>query len=347
MYFIITNIKIFNSLVNLGAIFLISLYSRDGVIIYASTLAVIAMCGSIWDAGAATLNSKIDLNENTAYRLATGEILNQGLKTTALIAALVFAFKQEGANQQITAIVCISAIIPTVYILRWGVIKRRSGCVVESIIFSETIPALTRFALVPIFIINPMSGFLIYYLLLAALAGAINKIKKIINLELFFINKTEDNGISDISKLYFSIITAVKDQLLSLFSPFMSPNVGVVMVYHQRIVGVLQIMLSGVHALLPLELKGKNFRRIRIALISTFFFWGLLTFLSNYFIEIISLTFSIAIDIELTYISWMVLWSPVFLSLVATLMIADGRTKSSSLIEILQIIAFVAVVRNF
>jgi hypothetical protein len=346
-YLKVTFIKILSALVNLGTLVILGILSKDNVIIYASTLAIITMCVAIWDAGAATLNSNIDLETNTAYRLAAAKILNQALKITAIVVAILFAFKQNGANQQFTAAVCIVGLIPTTYLLRWGIIKRRSGYVLDSIIFSETIPAITRFALIPMFIYDPMSSFLIYYLLMVVYTIKINKTKQINNLGLFFISKNGVNEVDEISMLFFSIITALKDQFLSLMSPFMSATVGATMIFQQRIVAVLQIMLSGVHSLLPIELREKNFRRIWAVLIYTLFVCGFLTFSSNYIIEVLSLIFLDNAAIKLNYISWMILWSPIFLSLVITLMIARGKAIAPSLIEILQIIAFIALIRNF
>jgi hypothetical protein len=346
-YFQITNIKIANAAVNLGTLFVIGIYAKELLVFYAGTLALVTICSSIWDAGAATLNSEVALDCDTAYCLNIDPMVNRGLKVTAVVIAIIFCSNQDVPNYQLNAAVCIVGILPTTYLLRWGTIKRRSGHVVESVILSETVPALTRFALIPVLINDSITGFLIYYLLMIIYAYNINTMRTVKNLRLFSIDRTETNGRPEISRLYFSLITALKDQVLTIMSPFMSQNIGIVMVVQQRVLATAQILLSGVHALLPVELKERKYRSIFLIFFFTFVLWLALCGSANYLMKTVSTESLETVAVNIRLFTWMILWSPIITSVVITIMIAGGRAKGASLIEIIQTLALIFSVRDF
>lgn len=159
----ISAIKIANAAINLLALLLIGRYGSESLTIYAGTIAVVTICTSLWDSGAATLNSNVKLIDNMAYKVDIKKTYQYILKISAIVLMGVAIYYQNTEQKSINVLAGFIGIVSSNFILRWGMIKRRSGDIRESILISESMPNLFRLSLVPLFITHVGIGFLCYY----------------------------------------------------------------------------------------------------------------------------------------------------------------------------------------
>jgi hypothetical protein len=193
---------------------------------------------------------------------------------------------------------------------------------------------------------NLTLGFLIYLLFMIFYAYHISTKNKIENLNFFLIKVNYKNHLKGTGNLIFSIITATKDQLLSVISPYVEAASGVALIIQQRLIGVIQIFLSGIHLLLPLQVKAKKNDNILRAFVLGIILWLALSLFGGEIINVTSILLKETVNVSSGIHIWLILWSPVVLSLFVTWLISLGKAKIAVFIEILQILLFLIVLRT-
>jgi hypothetical protein len=342
----ISAIKIANAAVSLLALLLIGRYGNESLTIYVGTIAVVTICTSLWDCGAATLNSNVKLIDNIAYKVNINKWIYYMLKLIAVVLMIAAIYNQNTGQKSINILAGLIGVASSTFILRWGMIKRRSGNIRESILISESIPNLFRLLLVPLFITHAGVGFLCYYAGSLLYSHWICRKKKIQFLNVYFIEADELNTINDKFSVFYSIIASLKNQMLSAMSPHLAAGNGVAIALQQRIIGILQILLSGMHMIMPIQIKSQNTRKINFQISFVAALWLMLSLFGTQIIEVAFIMFGQPPNLgySVDTIIWLILWLPVVTTPIAIWQISLGRSGRTITLELAIIALYVVAI---
>ena len=292
--------KILSAAVSIGTIILLSHYLDENYLIsYVVIQTLLVVFSSIADFGQNVTNQSIAIEDNEF----------ESKKVSIFLYFLIFLIYIFVINQfflnEISFLVMVFmpiSIISSVYNLRWLTVKRRSGEVLDSIIFGELILSILRLFSVLIALIMGYYWFefaLLFFPIVVSIF--LINVKPVRNLKLKMLIGFKGEKI-DVVSYFLSVFVAIKNQILSLFLPFVDDSAKSFVIMSSRVYGAVLIIVSGLNSRIPysmrLGLNNKNWGKLKIILVLILILFIFVVLLYPSYIEIISNIFNVSFLFE-------------------------------------------------
>lgn len=165
-------------------------------------------------------------------------------------------------------------------------------------------------------------------------------------LDVYSIKDGEINAINEKFSIFYSLMTSLKNQMLSALSPHLTAGNGVAIALQQRIIGALQILLSGMHIIMPLQIKSNNTRILNFQIAFAAILWLMLSFFGSQIIDFAFIIFGQIPNLgySIDTITWFILWLPVVTAPITIWQISLGKSGRTIIVELTVIILYVAAI---
>lgn len=267
----VTVIKFAVAILNFCALILVSRTAGSGALAFLITIqAAVVVVSAIIDRGSTTLNNDISLQNNVFYMANNSDFAKKGWVITLGVVLIVFYYimLEEG---WLTLIVVILAIPANIYLQRWARVKRRSGAVLQAGLYSELSVSLAKVLLTPICMVADVTVYaFVVYISTFCIAYTVTQRLKVSGLEIFFSCPTY-LSVSYNGAYIFSIVTTIRDQLLSMLLPMVGTGNRDLISLQTRANQVASIAISGVISFVPLQLRKLLIEGRKTVFLSTLF----------------------------------------------------------------------------
>lgn len=287
--------KILSAAVSIGTIILLSHYLDENYLIsYVVIQTLLVVFSSIADFGQNVRNQSVAIEDNEFESKRVSFFLYFLIFLVYIF--LINQFFLKNISFFVMVLMPIS-IIASVYNLRWLTVKRRSGEVLNSIIFGELILSVLRLCSVLVALIMGYYWFefaLLFFPIVVSIF--LINVKPVRNLKLKIPISFKGEPI-DIVSYFLSVFIAIKNQILSLFLPFVDDSAKSFVIMVSRVYGAVLIMVSGLNSRIPYTMRlgsnNKNWEKLKLVLALILISFIFIVLLYPLYIEVISSIFNV------------------------------------------------------
>ncbi|WP_311568590.1 hypothetical protein [Photobacterium arenosum] len=248
-YFKIEILKAIIAVFSLITIVLLSHYDKDAMIAFVMIQAIITIQSSCFDFGSNVYNMDVSHGELVFSQSSIDKKIYLLINGISLLA--VYYFYHDVIGSYLFPFLILGS-VGNVFLMRSTTVYRRSGLVLNSIIYFELSIVLVKMLSYPVLIMFGLDVFKAFLMLIPIIVAIVSfKYCKIDNLSVFKLFSFNDEKKIEIKYLIISASIAFKNQALSLFLPLVSySNQGLVVVI-TRVNSVIILACSGINARIP------------------------------------------------------------------------------------------------
>lgn len=313
------------------------IFGEDSLADYVFYISLSIVFNSLLDFGLNTLNCNMELKKNVFYSFSNTVAFRLIFIKFLIILMLFFALN---VNKMIL-IATLIQVLPSVYLMRFLSVKRRSKEIFLSIMYGELLPSIMKLAIILILSLyfdsfHTMVGISIGVLLYCL---ALSGLMPVSGLAVFGSHKSSNESKFKFSAYFLSVFFAAKNQIYGLLIPGISSieqkNLLAVL---SRISSLFLALISPMIARLPLfidslHLKNKSFL-LGLAILTFLFlmfisFWKELLLFFGYIFS----TPEILISSSSFYLLLLIMIN-IFVIFISQVLIFKGLTRISLAIEI-------------